>query len=103
MTYFARFYHPRLASGSRVAPPSLDLRVSPAATGRGFADGRVLLHDVTVRYGRRMALEAVSGEFARSEEHTSELQSPMYLVCRLLLEKKKKYTSHTHIPMRPAS
>src|SRR5437762_5967148 len=30
----------------------------------------------------------------RSEEHTSELQSPMYLVCRLLLEKKKqKYNS----------
>src|SRR5437763_8364657 len=27
---------------------------------------------------------------ARSEEHTSELQSPMYLVCRLLLEKKNK-------------
>src|SRR5437879_7392106 len=27
---------------------------------------------------------------ARSEEHTSELQSPMYLVCRLLLEKKKE-------------
>src|SRR5437763_3753872 len=32
---------------------------------------------------------------ARSEEHTSELQSPMYLVCRLLLEKKKKkYAKH---------
>src|SRR5437763_14522554 len=29
-------------------------------------------------------------ETQRSEEHTSELQSPMYLVCRLLLEKKKK-------------
>src|SRR5437762_11317154 len=29
-------------------------------------------------------------ERRRSEEHTSELQSPMYLVCRLLLEKKKK-------------
>src|SRR5437763_13369972 len=29
-------------------------------------------------------------ELKRSEEHTSELQSPMYLVCRLLLEKKKK-------------
>src|SRR5437762_13694205 len=28
-------------------------------------------------------------ERQRSEEHTSELQSPMYLVCRLLLEKKK--------------
>src|SRR2546426_3863354 len=30
---------------------------------------------------------------ARSEEHTSELQSPCNLVCRLLLEKKKKITS----------
>src|SRR5687767_15467682 len=30
------------------------------------------------------------GQFARSEEHTSELQSLAYLVCRLLLEKKKK-------------
>src|SRR5437762_7161394 len=30
----------------------------------------------------------------RSEEHTSELQSPMYLVCRLLLEKKKKQTTN---------
>src|SRR5437879_11069104 len=30
----------------------------------------------------------------RSEEHTSELQSPMYLVCRLLLEKKKKNIIH---------
>src|SRR3712207_7803714 len=29
---------------------------------------------------------------ARSEEHTSELQSRQYLVCRLLLEKKKKYS-----------
>src|SRR5437879_9204405 len=29
----------------------------------------------------------------RSEEHTSELQSPMYLVCRLLLEKKKISTA----------
>src|SRR5437762_4782101 len=31
-----------------------------------------------------------SRQAPRSEEHTSELQSPMYLVCRLLLEKKKK-------------
>src|SRR3712207_8868591 len=31
------------------------------------------------------------GRQARSEEHTSELQSRQYLVCRLLLEKKKKY------------
>src|SRR3712207_7645494 len=34
----------------------------------------------------------------RSEEHTSELQSRQYLVCRLLLEKKKNVKSHrTHI------
>src|SRR5437762_11074783 len=32
----------------------------------------------------------------RSEEHTSELQSPMYLVCRLLLEKKKKKSKTPH-------
>src|SRR5438876_7749825 len=31
----------------------------------------------------------------RSEEHTSELQSPVHLVCRLLLEKKKKVTTPT--------
>src|SRR5690348_17603002 len=30
----------------------------------------------------------------RSEEHTSELQSPVHLVCRLLLEKKKKKQQH---------
>src|SRR5437879_9934177 len=33
---------------------------------------------------------------ARSEEHTSELQSPMYLVCRLLLEKKKRSNLYGH-------
>src|SRR5437879_7961282 len=33
----------------------------------------------------------------RSEEHTSELQSPMYLVCRLLLEKKKKNITRNSI------
>src|SRR5256885_6330860 len=35
---------------------------------------------------------AFGGQLIRSEEHTSELQSPCNLVCRLLLEKKKKYT-----------
>src|SRR2546426_6040673 len=34
--------------------------------------------------------QKVHGGIARSEEHTSELQSPCNLVCRLLLEKKKK-------------
>src|SRR5437762_10221996 len=44
--------------------------------GNGFADA-----------AERNVIKAV-----RSEEHTSELQSPMYLVCRLLLEKKKQKT-----------
>src|SRR2546426_5845335 len=35
--------------------------------------------------------DRVSGRALRSEEHTSELQSPCNLVCRLLLEKKKTY------------
>src|SRR5256885_9124071 len=46
-----------------------------------------------------------TGGLVRSEEHTSELQSPCNLVCRLLLEKKKKielhpplYWPHTHRP-----
>src|SRR5690348_17950410 len=35
-----------------------------------------------------------SSEARRSEEHTSELQSPVHLVCRLLLEKKKNRRKH---------
>src|SRR3712207_8211391 len=43
----------------------------------------------------------VSGAMTRSEEHTSELQSRQYLVCRLLLEKKnKKKESKTSKPLR---
>src|SRR3989441_8185030 len=39
---------------------------------------------------RRILVERLVAEDYRSEEHTSELQSLAYLVCRLLLEKKKK-------------
>src|SRR5437762_7999240 len=38
---------------------------------------------------RVIAMIGDKADALRSEEHTSELQSPMYLVCRLLLEKKK--------------
>src|SRR5256885_2608942 len=38
----------------------------------------------------------------RSEEHTSELQSPCNLVCRLLLEKKKHHRHLRALPLRPA-
>src|SRR5258708_23726411 len=39
--------------------------------------------------------------WTRSEEHTSELQSPDHLVCRLLLEKKKKTRLTMHHPISP--
>src|SRR3712207_7906332 len=43
-------------------------------------------------YGGGLLFDATgSYDLARSEEHTSELQSRQYLVCRLLLEKKNKY------------
>src|SRR2546422_3080263 len=45
------------------------------------------------RAGRLIARPAPPGTRARSEEHTSELQSRLHLVCRLLLEKKKKLES----------
>src|SRR5256884_3749459 len=40
---------------------------------------------------------ALSDLFTRSEEHTSELQSRLHLVCRLLLEKKKNRIHHTSL------
>src|SRR2546422_2808256 len=41
--------------------------------------------------------DVVDDIFERSEEHTSELQSRLHLVCRLLLEKKKKALGHHHV------
>src|SRR6266581_9669409 len=42
------------------------------------------------RHGSRVRATSGSMRRSRSEEHTSELQSPVHLVCRLLLEKKKQ-------------
>src|SRR5256885_9926621 len=42
----------------------------------------------------REAIERLLSGAGRSEEHTSELQSPCNLVCRLLLEKKKTHKTH---------
>src|SRR5712672_138668 len=52
----------------------------------------------TVEVVRQLATSAgpQAGMAARSEEHTSELQSLAYLVCRLLLEKKKKLKLPSH-------
>src|SRR2546422_4958126 len=71
---------------SRVFNKQLWVLVVRAMIGVGVDDQlrirHVLLHDERVHRG-----------YVRSEEHTSELQSRLHLVCRLLLEKKKKITS----------
>src|SRR3712207_7677195 len=46
--------------------------------------------------GRRPGRQEGRTDRRRSEEHTSELQSRQYLVCRLLLEKKKNKQSYLH-------
>src|SRR2546429_5890508 len=51
-------------------------------------------------HGRASSTTALATASGRSEEHTSELQSRLHLVCRLLLEKKK--TDRTAIMRRPA-
>src|SRR3712207_7446507 len=50
------------------------------------AESKILVQGITGQTGRLFAERMVAG---RSEEHTSELQSRQYLVCRLLLEKKQ--------------
>src|SRR2546429_1372415 len=55
--------------------------------------------DVLRTLGRnKEALASYERSIARSEEHTSELQSRLHLVCRLLLEKKKLNPRHLHHP-----
>src|SRR5258707_1673426 len=71
---------------------------------------RWLYHFLQLRLGDRedAGRWRVASRDNRSEEHTSELQSRQYLVCRLLLEKKKKLlisslltrTPHFHSPNR---
>src|SRR2546426_8221589 len=70
---------PHLAVGGQEAP---DLLGEPGDRARRVAGGRI----------HRSALDDAGDH--RSEEHTSELQSPCNLVCRLLLEKKKKKTTN---------
>src|SRR5437762_1702848 len=65
------------AQGAAVGERGVELGQGLAAAARDAAAGAV----------GQLVGDAVD---LRSEEHTSELQSPMYLVCRLLLEKKKK-------------
>src|SRR2546425_7054776 len=68
-------------------------------------EARRLLTEEELRNLTEWKRTAVERFRKRSEEHTSELQSLAYLVCRLLLEKKKKRKTHTldHMIVRPKS
>src|SRR5258708_13211557 len=65
-----------------------------------------LFIDVGKLPGQLLTRKQLAGKLAnidkkRSEEHTSELQSPDHLVCSLLLEKKKKTSPHQSPPPHP--
>src|SRR5437762_5165489 len=81
----------KLANRSGAAIVSVDYRRAPEHRFPAAIDDCWAVTTWLARHGGELGLDpsrlAVGG---RSEEHTSELQSPMYLVCRLLLEKKKK-------------
>src|SRR5256885_10454319 len=76
----------------RSAPLAQQVRAAPAqqqAAAKGHAVGTD--HPLQmVRVHLQLLAHGVERNEDRSEEHTSELQSPCNLVCRLLLEKKKK-------------
>src|SRR2546425_4283707 len=69
---------------TQAAPAPIPLARETAGEGLGLA----LAPSRSAVTPRKCALQ--SGNSVRSEEHTSELQSLAYLVCRLLLEKKKQ-------------
>ena len=86
----------------QAAPENEELMTFPSPTsGERVNRCWQLPHSYEDLVQRREAItawaELTFGFMGRSEEHTSELQSQAYLVCRLLLEKKKNHT-HTHTP-----
>src|SRR3712207_8224233 len=73
---------------------SLDRLAAVPAGHRGRVAGQVEARLLLVRVVAVEAGVAEDGQDVRSEEHTSELQSRQYLVCRLLLEKKQSIIRH---------
>src|SRR5258708_20897407 len=72
------------------------LAVQPVCSDVGDEELAAIRPRSRVRHGERSNLVDIRVLLGRSEEHTSELQSPDHLVCRLLLEKKKQ--SHSLTP-----
>src|SRR5258708_30124918 len=82
--------------------PYTTLFRSPVGAGDTAFDAQfkgdkiVKLVFTSINHGRDCVGATGKPDAARSEEHTSELQSPDHLVCRLLLEKKTKLTCTQH-------
>src|SRR5258708_22617189 len=74
----------------------------PREPGRGLVRWR-RANRVRACRSDRTALNPSAVISPRSEEHTSELQSPDHLVCRLLLEKKKTMTTLTLVRTPPTT
>src|SRR5258708_24773575 len=72
-----------------VATPAARTR-SPCIERPPRIGASLVVNSWAINYSRCGEARPVRGSQNRSEEHTSELQSPDHLVCRLLLEKKKK-------------
>src|SRR5438034_7711583 len=72
----------------RQPPGRRILRHSSRRVAPAYSSSRVTQSNVPSRYGSVRGVAQAGATFARSEEHTSELQSHSDLVCRLLLEKK---------------
>src|SRR2546425_5542846 len=68
-----------------------------AATHDAAQAGEDFFLSLRVHAGQCVIKDENAGIANRSEEHTSELQSLAYLVCRLLLEKKKKKEKRIHL------
>src|SRR2546425_8750564 len=77
-------------------PISCQLQISRIAQKRCCRKSRKRTCSLDIRGCDRNSFRQ-AGKGSRSEEHTSELQSLAYLVCRLLLEKKKKKYQSTNI------
>src|SRR3712207_6866836 len=75
-----------------------DERGRSRRAAQGFGRAAVLRRDRPRRGRARAAAGDDPVPVPRSEEHTSELQSRQYLVCRLLLEKKKNITN-SYLPL----
>src|SRR3989442_11567339 len=76
-----------------------DLAPQLAAGGDHFSDASAQLLKFHGTYQQEELSARVGEMVARSEEHTSELQSRPHLVCRLLLEKKKKKENKDNEPL----